>query len=167
MKAATILILCASKFNRALIALTALSLFGPSLEMCAQTPDGRNFHDLPPQMNIVGAGFNGEHGAKMQRASIYTILAGAVMTGTILHVQDGDQGPAPLVMGGLFLGAAVHLNLRGLKWEQRSYKLMQMGYTPNEYYDTLPDSVSTGDRAKLGLKDYMGGTPIHVPARFK
>lgn len=154
-------------FNRALIALTALSLFGPSLELCAQSPDGKSWHSLPPQMNIVGAGFNGEHGAKLQRASIYTLITGVAIGGMIAAAQGDDLGPEPLIVGGLCVAGAVHLNLRGLKWEQRSYKLMQMGYTPNEYYDTLPDSVSAGDRAKLGLKDYMGGAPIHTPARFK
>jgi len=133
----------------------------------AQTPDGKSWHDLPPQMNLVGAGFNGEHGAKLQRASIYTLISGVAIGGMLAAVQGDDLGPEPLIMGGLCVVGAVHLNLRGLKWEQRSYRLMQMGYTPNEYYDTLPDSVSAGDRAKLGIKDYMGGTPIHTPARFK
>lgn len=137
------------------------------LQAAAQTSDGKLWHDLPPQMNLVGAGFNGEHGIRLQRAGVYAILSGAAIAGAVVYAQDGDQGPAPIVIGGLLTGLGVHLNLRGLKWEQRSYHLMQMGYSPNEYYDTLPDSLSDKDRSRLGIRDYMDGTPIHVPARFR
>jgi len=147
---------------RTLIAVAAIILFGHFVKLQAQLE-----HSLPPQMNLVGAGLNGEHGTKLQRASVYTFLAGAAITGMMVYAQDGEQSPGPLVLGGMFLGVGIHLNLRGLKWEQRAYRLQQMGYSPNQYYDTLPDSVSAGDRARLGLKDYMNGTPIHVPARFR
>jgi hypothetical protein len=152
------------KFNRALIVGVAFSLFGPSLELCAQ---GTFPHSLPPPENIVGAGFNLEYGDKCQKAALYTLLAGSALTG-ILATAEGARGTAaPWIAGTVTLGASVSINLHGLKFSASGGRLLAMPYSPSEWYEQMPDSMGRGKLAKLKFKDYLHGERIHVPGRAR
>lgn len=124
-------------------------------------------HNLPPIENLVGAGFNIEYGAKSQKTALYTFLAGSAIT-TILAKSEGTKGSAaPWIVGGLTLGASVGIDLHGLKFSASGGRLLAMPYSPNEYYESIPDSVGQGELSRLKFSDYLRGERIHVPGRFR
>jgi len=145
-----------------LILCGAFSLFAPSLKLSGQLN-----HDMPPQMNVVGAGFNLEHAAQSKKAGTYALLAGGALTGILATARGTKDGAAPWITGGLTLGLGVSLNLHGLRWENRAADLWQCGYTPFALYETIPDSVGDDPPRRYRLPAMIDGTKIHVPARFR
>jgi hypothetical protein len=125
------------------------------------------WHQLPPPVNIVGAGFNLEHAAKSKKAAVYTLLIGGGVTG-ILAASEGTKGTAaPWISGGLTLGASVALNLHGLRWEDRAADLWQCGYSPDALYESVPDSIGDDRPKRYRVPALIDGTKIHLPARMR
>lgn len=124
-------------------------------------------HQMPPPMNMVGAGFNLEHAAKSRKASTYAFMAGGAITG-ILATANGTKGTAaPWITGTLTMGLSLSLNLHGLRWEDRAADLWQCGYSPDQLWETIPDSLGQGELRKVSIPEMIDGTKIHVPARFR
>lgn len=125
------------------------------------------WHQLPPPENIVGAGFNIEYGSKCQKTAMFTFLAGSAITG-ILATAEGTKGTAaPWIAGGLTLGLSVGIDLHGMKFSASGGRLLAMPYSPNEWYETMPDSIGAGELRRYNFKDYLHGERIHVPGRIR
>jgi hypothetical protein len=142
--------------------LAALLLLVPLPDLSAQLN-----HDMPPPINVVGAGFNLDYSAKSKQAAWYTILGGGALT-AILATAEGTRGTAaPWVAGGLTMGVGVSLNLHGLRWERRAAALWKCGYSPHTLYEMVPDSLGDNPPREFRIPRMIENTPIHLPARMR
>jgi len=124
-------------------------------------------HQMPPPVNIVGAGFNLEYATKAKRASLVALMVGGGVT-AILSTSEGTRATAaPWVAGGMTLGLSVGLNLHGLKWEERAADLWQCGYSPDALYESVPDSIGDDRPRKYQVPALIDGTKIRLPARMR
>ena len=124
-------------------------------------------HQMPPPINMVGAGFNLEHAAVSRKAATYAFMAGGALTG-ILATANGTKGTAaPWITGSLTMGLSLSLNLHGLRWEDRAADLWQCGYSPDQLWETIPDSLGQGALRKVSIPRMIDGTKIRVPASFR
>lgn len=124
-------------------------------------------HDMPPPINIVGAGFNLEYSAKVREAATWTLLAGTIATVALSQANGTKGSAAPWIAGTLTFGTAVTLNLHGLRWENRAADLWQCGYSPNHLYESIPDSLGMDPPKYYDMPRMINRTKIHLPARFK
>ena len=124
-------------------------------------------HDMPPPMNMVGAGYNLEYSAKVREASAWTFAAGGIATFILAAANDTRGTAAPWVAGGLTFAAVFSLNLHSAKWENRAGDLWKCGYTPFTLYETIPDSVDAGPLKQYRVPDMIDDTKIHQPERFR
>lgn len=120
-----------------------------------------------PTPNIVGAGMNFQHAAKTKEAALWTFLGGGVATAILATSKDTKNGAAPWVVGGLTLGVSVGLTFHGLKWDRMAGGLLQSGYSPNYFYESIPDSIGDDPPRRYKLRDIIDGYRIHIPVRFR
>lgn len=124
-------------------------------------------HDLPPAINLVGAGFNQEFAAQQRKVSVWTMGLGTLATGILLAMDDTRHTAAPLVVGTATVGVSMTFSLSGLKWMDRSADLLKCGYSPNALYEMVPDSIGDDRPRKMMLPDLIDGTPVKLPARMR
>lgn len=103
------------------------------------------WHDLPPPMNIVNAGFLLEHSATTRRDATYLALAG-LAAGAVLYTQNPTVG---LVVGGVAVGYSIRLNLRSSSSTRRAAQLLQIGYRAEYLYDVVPDSIDAHPHLRI------------------
>ena len=123
-------------------------------------------HDMPPPVNIVGAGFNLEYAASQQRTAAITRLIGGVATGVLFALPNTRGTAAPWVVGGWTIGVSFALDLSSARWTDRAGDLWQCGYSPDALWEQVPDSVGDLRPKPLRLPALINGTPIHAPARM-
>ena len=124
-------------------------------------------HEMPPPVNVVGAGFNLEHSAKSKEAAAWTFAAGVAVTAVLASAEGTKHTAAPWVSAGTFFTAAFSLNLHGLKWENRAADLWQCGYSPDHLYESIPDSLGAEPPRKYGVPAMINDTKIHLPGKFR
>lgn len=127
----------------------------------------QRWHDLPPPVNLVGAGYNLEHAVKSRKAATIGLVVGGALTGILATTKGSSGTAAPLVAGGLTLGFGLGLNLHSLKWEDRAADLIKCGYSPDELYEMVPDSVGDARPRKMRIPALIDGTPVKLPARMR
>lgn len=103
------------------------------------------WHDLPPPMNIVNAGFLLEHSATTRRDATYVALAG-LAAGAVLYSHNPTVG---LAVGGFAIGYSIHLNLRSAGSTRRAAQLLQIGYRAEYLYDVVPDSIDAHPHLRI------------------
>ena len=130
--------------------------------LCLSVSAQGGSHQMPPVVNVVGAGFNLEHAVQVREAAMWTLIIGSAAT-TAFALADAPD--AALGIGALTFGTFVSLNLHSLKWERRSAALWKCGYSPMELYETIPDSIGQGELKRYRVPDMIQGMPIHPPAR--
>jgi hypothetical protein len=107
--------------------------------------DGRGWHDLPPPMNIVNAGFLLEQSATTRRDATYLTLTGLAV-GAVMYTQNTAVG---IGIGALSLGYSLRLDLRSLKSQRKAAQLMQLGYRAENLYDVVPDSIDAHPHLRI------------------
>lgn len=107
--------------------------------------DGRGWHDLPPPMNIVNAGYLLEDAAVCRRDATYLSLAG-LLVGGVMYTQNPAVGAT--IAGGALV-YSLRLNLRGLKSQRMAARLMQLGYRAENLYDVVPDSIDAHPHLRI------------------
>ncbi len=138
-----------------------------ALLLIASTCCAQFGHEMPPPVNVVGAGFNLEHAAKSKEAAAWTFLAGSAAT-VALSQANGTKGTAaPWIAGTLTFGAAFAMNLHGLKWENRAADLWQCGYSPTHLYESVPDSLGDDPPMRYRVPAMINETKIHLPVRMR
>lgn len=147
--------------TRTLIALAAFSLFVPSPELQAQ-----QYHQLPPPVNIVGAGYNLEGAAKDHNIATWTAGIGLLSTGILIAMDDTRHTAAPWVVGGLTVGVSMTFSLSSGKWMNRAGDLWKCGYSPVTLYESIPDSLGDDPPKWYRIPNMIDGTPIKLPARM-
>lgn len=121
------------------------SLFNALRAQATQPYDGQMYHQLPPPMNIVNAGYLLERSANTRRDATYSLLAG---TATYLLLQEQNRTVAG-VGGGIGVGISVTLNLASCRFQRTASHLMLLGYGVNTRYDIVPDSVDAGRHMRI------------------
>jgi hypothetical protein len=124
-------------------------------------------HDMPPPVNVIGAGFNLEHSAKVREAAAWTFLAGSLATAALSQANGTRDSAAPWIAGTLTFGLAFSLNLHGLRWENRAADLWQCGYAPDYLYEAIPDSVGMEPPRQYKVPRMIDGKKIHLPGKFR
>ena len=100
--------------------------------------DGRIFHTLPPPANIVSAGYAIDASGINKRDALWLKLA-SVAAGAVIWTQNETVG---YVVGGAGLSYSLVLDFRSAKALQEGGNLLKSGYSINEKYELLPDSIS-------------------------
>lgn len=132
---------------RALAIGLLLSAFLYAVPARCQPVDPRlgKWHDLPPPMNVVNAGFLLEHSATTRRDATYVALLG-LAAGAVLHTQNPTVG---LAVGTMALGYTLRLHLVSCKDQRRAAQLLQIGYRAEYLYDVVPDSIDAHPHLRI------------------
>lgn len=119
---------------------TSLVLIGTCAGATGQerTNDGQLWHDLPPPMNLVNAGFLLERSAKSERDATWIALA---TTGAGAVVYAAGSEPVGLAIAGAGLSVGVVLHMRGARHQRIAGRLLQLGYGVGVKYDLVPDRI--------------------------
>jgi hypothetical protein len=129
------------------VALALLAVLWAVPVRCQPLADSRlgKWHDLPPAMNVVNAGFLLEHGATTRRDATYVALAGLAV-GAVMYTQNAAVG---LTIGTLSVGYSIRLNLRSCKSQRTAARLLQLGYRAEYLYDVVPDSIDAHPHLRI------------------
>lgn len=136
------------------------------LAFCVHRCSGQQYHELPPPINIVGAGYNLEFASNQKKASVWTLGLGAFGTGLLFAMDDTRHTAAPWVVAGMTVGVSMTFSLSGLKWQGRSADLWKCGYSPVTLYESIPDSLGDDPPKRYLVPNMIDGTPIKLPARM-
>lgn len=142
------------------IAIAAFLILGPAQAQ-------RLSHDMPPPINIVGAGFNLEGAAKDKNIATWTAGLGLLTTGILYGLEDTRHTAAPWVVGGLTVGVSMSFNLSSGKWMNRAGDLWQCGYNPQTLYEQVADSLGDAPPKRVNVPRLIDGTKIRLPARMR
>lgn len=107
--------------------------------------DGRMFHSLPPPVNVVNGGAALDYAGAVKRDALWLKLVG-VGVGAALWTQNEQVG---YVVGGLAFSYSMVLDFRSSKSTGEAGRLLRSGYSINERYDLVPDSIDDGARERL------------------
>lgn len=124
-------------------------------------------HDMPPPINIVGAGFNLEGAAKDKNIATWTAGIGLLSTGILIAMDDTRHTAAPWMVAGVTVGVSMTFNLRSGKWMNRAGDLWQCGYSPQTLYEQVPDSLGDAPPRRVNVPALIDGTKIRLPARMR
>ncbi|HRH68902.1 MAG TPA: hypothetical protein PLB89_05275 [Flavobacteriales bacterium] len=113
--------------------------------------DGRLWHELPPPANIVNGGYAIQYAGMAKRDARWMRIVG-IGLGAVLWTQNENVGYA---VGGIAIGYSTVLDFRSSKSMGEAGRLLRNGYSVNERYDLVPDSIADGVRERL------------IPQRFR
>lgn len=101
--------------------------------------DGQLWHELPPVMNLVNAGYLLDRDARASRDALFCTLGGLAVGGVFIATGSEQVGGA-LVGAGLAGGVVLHL--RAVRHRRRAAMLLQLGYGINMRYEMAPDNIA-------------------------
>ncbi len=111
----------------------------------AQAPDGRMYHQLPPPMNVVNAGILTERSADARQSATLALLAGTLT----YFILEPHNRTAAISTGTIGVGFSVVFNLRSARHERIAGQLLMCGFSAQERYDLVPDSVDNHRRSRI------------------